>query len=50
MFHPAYFYLRHVCLLVYRKNDFAKVFRNLARHRSENNFVGLQNNYVGRSS
>jgi len=24
----------------YEKNDFDEIFKNLARHRSENNFVG----------
>jgi len=26
--------------VLYGKNDFAEVSKNLARHRSENNFVG----------
>jgi len=36
-----------------RKDDFAVVFKNLARYRSENyfiNFMIIQNNYTGRSN
>jgi len=32
-----------------QKNDFVEVFKNLARYRSENNFLRLSNN-VGNSS
>jgi len=28
-------------LFMHEKNDFAKVFKNLSRKKSENNFVGL---------
>jgi len=28
------------CRIIHGKNDFAEVFKNLARYRSENNFVG----------
>jgi len=28
-------------VLLYRKNDFAKVSKNLARYRFENKFIGL---------
>jgi len=36
-------------LLIHGKNSFAKVSKNLARYRPENNFVRNQNNYVERS-
>jgi len=36
-------------LNVYGKEDFAEAFKNLARYRSENNFVE-PNNYIRRSN
>jgi len=38
---------------IYEKNDFVEIFKNLARYKSENNFVWkiiYQNNYVRRSN
>jgi len=32
--------------MIHRKNDFAEIFKNLSKYRSENNFVGLSNNYA----
>ena len=29
-----------IAVFVHRKNDFAKIFKNLTRYRSKNNFVG----------
>jgi len=34
---------------VTQKKYFAEIFKNLTRYKSENNFVGYQNNYVNRS-
>jgi len=38
--------LRPASSSIHEKNDFAEVSENLDRYRSENNFVGHQNNYV----
>jgi len=44
-----YIYTYILIYIIYTKGKegFAKISKNLARYRSENNFVDYQNNYVG---
>jgi len=37
-------------ILLHGKSNFVEISKNLDRYKSENNIVGLKNNYIGNSS